>query len=422
MEQTEVFGRVVLAFGIGLLIGIERGWQSRDMRDGTRALGARTFSLIGLLGGALGLVGQLTTDAVPALGTIGFIALITTVYFKGLKNGGDRGATTEVAAVLTFVLGIVAVRGDMAVASASAVIVAAVLGLKKPLHRWIGRLESDELNAAIKLLVISVVVLPVLPNKEYGPGGVINPYILWWIVVVIAALSFASYTAIRLLGERAGVAAVGLLGGLVSSTATTVAFARFAKSHHSLATAATAGISLAGAVMFLRALVLTGILFRPAVDQLWIPLVSASLMSAAIAGALGLASRQQNTTSAALSLKATADVATGLKFVAAFAVIALATEFARQLLGTSGAIVASALGGLVDVDATNTTMARLGASGAAPVQEVVAAVVVATSINTLAKGGYAIAIAGRPFARLAALAFLPPLATAGLAFAVERFL
>lgn len=420
MEQVEIFGRLALAFGIGLMIGVERGWQTRDMQAGTRALGARTFTLIGLLGGVLGVAGQLTGDLVTAFGAIGFVGLIGVIYVTGLRNEAGRGATTEIAAIVTFVLGIVAVRGDMAVAAASAVVVAAILGVKKPLHRWIERIESDELSAAIKLLVISVVILPVLPNRGYGPGEAVNPYVLWWIVVAIAALSFAAYAGIRILGEKAGSAAVGLLGGLVSSTATTIAFARFAKAHPPLARAAAGSIALAGAVMFVRALVLTGILFRSAVEALWLPLVAASLTSIAVAGFLNIGPRQKEKSDGALNLKATADIGTGLKFVAVFVAIALATEYARQYFGGQGAIAASALGGLVDIDATNATMARLGASGAVSVAEVATAVIIAAAVNSVAKGVYAVAIAGRRFIFYAALVFLTPLAAAAVAFAIER--
>lgn len=417
-DQVEIFGRLALAFGIGLMIGIERGWMSRDMQAGTRALGARTFALIGLLGGALALTGQLTHDAVTAVGIAGFVAFVVVIYVTGLSGSG-RGATTEVAAVLTLILGIVAVRGDIAVAAAAAVIVAATLGFKEPVHKWIERIDKDEITAALKLLVISVVILPVLPDQGYGPGEVINPYVMWWIVVVIAAISFAAHVSIRLFGERAGAAGLGVLGGLVSSTATTIAFARFAAAHPPLARTAAASIALASTVMFVRALVLTGILFSDAIALLWLPLVIASLASAAIAGFLSFGSKTKKA-DGELGVNATADIVTGLKFVAAFIAVALATHYARDAFGPQGALLASALGGLVDVDATNATMARLGASGGASAVEVAAAVILAVAVNSVAKAVYAVVIAGRSFTRLAALVFFPPLAAAAIAYLVEQ--
>lgn len=418
MNEVELFGRLALAFAIGLMIGIERGWQSRAMETGTRALGVRTFALIGLLGGALGLVGQLTDDLVTALASLGFVAMIVIIYFTGLMKDRGRGATTEVAAILTFVLGIVAMRGEMEVAAASAVIVAATLGVKKPLHEWIKRIDEDEVTSALKLLVISVVVLPLLPNRGYGPGETINPYVLWWIVVVIAAISFAAHTAMRLLGQKAGAASVGLLGGLVSSTATTIAFARFAKTHEPMTRYAAGSIALACAVMFIRALILTGILFNEAVETLWLPMIVASATSLAIAALLSFSDQPKK--DGGIELEAAADIGTGLKFVAAFVAVALATHYAQQAFGHHGALIASALGGLVDVDATNATMARLGASGGATVVEVTIAVLLAAAVNSVAKGVYAVAIAGKRFLPLAALVFLPPLATAGAAFLIER--
>ncbi|MGE3333268.1 MAG: MgtC/SapB family protein [Rhodospirillaceae bacterium] len=418
MNEVELFGRLALAFAIGLMIGIERGWQSRAMETGTRALGVRTFALIGLLGGALGLVGHLTDDLVTALASLGFVAMIVVIYFTGLMKDQGRGATTEVAAILTFVLGIVAMRGEMEVAAASAVIVAATLGVKKPLHEWIKRIDEDEVTSALKLLVISVVVLPLLPNRGYGPGETINPYVLWWIVVVIAAISFAAHTAMRLFGQKAGAASVGLLGGLVSSTATTIAFARFAKTHEPMTRYAAGSIALACAVMFIRALILTGILFNEAVETLWLPMIVASATSLAIAALLSFSNPPKK--DGGIELEAAADIGTGLKFVAAFVAVALATHYAQQAFGHHGALIASALGGLVDVDATNATMARLGASGGATVIEVTIAVLLAAAVNSVAKGVYAVAIAGKRFLPLAALVFLPPLATAGAAFLIER--
>ncbi len=418
MDQLELFGRLALAFAIGLMIGIERGWQSRAMETGTRALGVRTFALIGLLGGAAGLAGQLTDDLVTALAGLGFIAIVTVIYYTGLVKDQGRGATTEIAAILTFMLGIVAMRGEMEVAAAAAVIAAATLGVKEPLHQWIKRIDEDELTAAIKLLVISVVILPLLPDRGYGPGETINPYVLWWIVVVIAAISFAAHTAMKLFGEKAGAASVGLLGGLVSSTATTIAFARFAKEHASLSRYAAGSIALACAVMFVRALVLTGILFKDAVELLWLPMAVAAMTSLAVAATLSFGKQPKQ--DGGIELEASADIGTGLKFVAAFVTVALITHYAQQAFGHQGALIASALGGLVDVDATNATMARLGASGGATIFEVTVAVLLAAAVNSIAKAVYAVAIAGRKFAPLAAMVFLPPLLTAGAALLIER--
>lgn len=419
MEQAEIFGRLALAFGIGLMIGIERGWQTRDMAAGTRVLGMRTIALTGLLGGALGLVGQLTNDTVTALGAAGFVAFMIVIYVTGLKQDAGRGATTEVAAILTFILGITAVRGDVTVAAAVGVVAAATLGFKEPLHKWVKRIDEGELTAALKLLLISVVILPVLPDRGYGPGETINPYLLWWIVVIIAAISFASYVSIRVFGEKAGTAGVGALGGLVSSTATTIAFARFAKTHPQGARTAATGIALAGAVMFVRSLALTGILFRDALPLLWPPLTAAAVASAIVAAVLGFGRRSKDA-DGGLVVEPSADITTGIKFVLAFAVIAIATHYARAYFGASGGMAAAALGGLVDVDATNATMARLGASGAASAVEVVGAVVLAVAVNSIAKGIYAVAVAGRSFAAFSVLIFAPPLFAAGIAYAIER--
>ncbi len=416
--EIEIFGRLALAFGIGIAIGIERGWRTREAEKGSRALGVRTLALIGLFGGGVGLLGQLTSDIVVAVGLAGIMVFLTAVYFTGLQHSDDRGATTEVAAAFTFVLGIVAVRGDMTVAAAAAVLTVAVLDLKQPLHSWLKQIDAAELRAAIKLLVISVVMLPVLPNRGYGPGAILNPYVMWWIVVAISAISFAAYAAIRMFGARSGALGVGLLGGLASSTATTITFARLIATSPKLTHAAAGGMAVASAVMFARALVLMGIFYADALRLLLVPLVASAI--AAFAVGLVLARHDIKTRSDAdVALGAPSDIGTGIKFMVAMMVIALATHYGQDLFGQTGALAAAAAGGLVDIDATTVTMSRLGAAGTVPSTEVVAGIFMAVLVNSLAKGTYATVIAGRSFVRFAALIFALP---AGLGIALYVFM
>lgn len=331
MDEIEIFGRLALAFGIGLAVGIERGWRTRDAEKGSRALGVRTLSLLGLLGGIVGLAGRITHDAVLVIGLAGVFAVLITIYVTGFRRSEDRGATTEIAAAVTFVLGIIAVRGDMVVAAAVAVLVVAVLDIKQPLHNWLQKIDGVEMRAAIKLAVISVVILPVLPNRGFGPGAVLNPYVMWWIVVAVSAISFAAYAGIRIFGARVGALGVGVLGGLASSTATTITFARLVKTSPKMTRPAAGGIAVASAVMFTRALILTGIFYTDALRHLMVPLVGSAIVALGLGAFLSWQSGKS--ADADVELGPPSDIGTGVKFMLALIVIALATYYGQQAMG-----------------------------------------------------------------------------------------
>src|SRR6266508_2819624 len=225
----------------------------RSATEGERVAGIRTFGLLGLLGGLWALFAQ-------ELGTIllGFsflaIALVMIVaHVLDVRADRDVGITTVIAALLTFALGAIAVQGHEAVAAASAVITAVILSLKSFLHGWLKKLEETELFAALKLLLISVVILPWLPDRGYGPWNALNPHDIWLFVVLIAGISFAGYFAMKLAGSTRSIIVTGLLGGMVSSTAVTLTFARLA-GRGNIRPLLCAGILLAAAVMFPRIL------------------------------------------------------------------------------------------------------------------------------------------------------------------------
>ncbi|MCW8928485.1 MAG: MgtC/SapB family protein, partial [Gammaproteobacteria bacterium] len=215
----ELFERLAVALAIGLLIGIERGWHEREAGEGRRIAGLRTFGIIGLLGAVSGLLADELGELLLAATFIAFAALVIAAHVLESREDRDFGMTTPVAALLTFTLGTLAALGYTAVAGATAVVTATLLGLKPLLHRWIEQMEQRELYAIFKMLMISVVLLPILPNQGYGPWQALNPYEIWWMVVLIAGISFAGYFAVKIAGSRRGLVITGLFGGLASSTA-----------------------------------------------------------------------------------------------------------------------------------------------------------------------------------------------------------
>ena len=251
---------LVAALAVGLVIGLERGWRDRELPEGGRVAGLRTFALTGLLGGVLG---HLEPDfgPWPLLGALLGLALLLTVsYARNSKLSGNLSATTPVAMLLTLVLGVFAAHGNITLALSAAVIGAVLLDLKPTLHGWLRLIDHRELTASLQLLVLSMVILPYLPNTGLGPYAALNPYQLWWAVILIAGLSLTGHFAMRITGAQRGVLWTGILGGLASSTATTLALARYARAQPSLAGAAAAGTLASCGVMFFRMVVLLGVI------------------------------------------------------------------------------------------------------------------------------------------------------------------
>ena len=246
MGDLEILMRLGLALAIGLLFGLERGWHERERSEGERIAGIRTFALTGLLGGIAAWLASLTSPVVLAAALFGLGLLVAVSYWAQLSAADDSGLTTEVALLLAFALGAASVLGAMAPAAAAAVVAALLLTMKARLHRWVAQIDRLELDAVFKLGLISVVVLPVLPNEGFGPGETLNPYELWWAVVVVAGLSFFGYLGIRLAGAGLGIVMTGAFGGLASSTSTSLVLARLARAHPAIAAVAAAAIVVAG--------------------------------------------------------------------------------------------------------------------------------------------------------------------------------
>lgn len=358
MDQLPAVG-LAASLALGLLIGLERGWRERELSDGGRVAGLRTFALTGLLGG---LLATLFDDFGPwplLGGLIGVSLLLAVSYRAASKTSGNLSITSAVAMLLTLVLGAIAAHGAIALALAAAVVVAVLLDLKPTLHRWLHLIEHRELTAALQLLVLSVVILPNLPDQGYGPYLALNPYRLWWAVVLIAGLSLAGHIAMRATGPQRGVFWTGVLGGLASSTAATLALARHARKQPALAVAAAAGILAACAVMFVRMAVLA-VSIQPALAlHLGAPLVLTGVLMFGLAIWQWRRRGASTVSGADMETVAPFDLGTALGFGAFLAVMAVLIPAVQQWLGTPGVYALAALSGVADVDATVISVTRL---------------------------------------------------------------
>ncbi|MBK1700942.1 MgtC/SapB family protein [Thiococcus pfennigii] len=393
MDGTELFWRLALALGIGFLIGIERGRHTRDEGGGVRIAGVRTFALMGLLGGVSAALARDLGGWVLAATLVTYGALVIAAHVLRTRELKDFGITTEVAELLVFLLGAMAVIGDATLAAAGAVATLALLSAKPVLHRWVQQIKRLELTAAVELLVLSVVLLPVLPNRGFGPGEVLNPYELWWLVVLVAGISFAGYFAMKLAGPRSGLFLTAVLGGLASSTALTISFAKLGRSHPGMTPLLAAGIALAAGIMFVRLLVLVGLVNGALVEALAWPVGLALLASLMAAALLGLEARGRDLGEQATHRLANpSEVATALTFGAMLAGIILLSYYVQEWLGDAGLYALAAVAGLADADAISLSFARMGL-GAIAADVAVRGIVIAAVVNTLVKLGIVAALA-----------------------------
>jgi len=292
-------------------------------------------------------------------------------------------------------LGAYAVLGDQLVAVAAAVAMALLLALKDPLHSWVRQLSWLEVRAVLVLLAMSFLLLPVLPNKAIDPWGTINPAEIWLLAILIAGVSFAGYVAVKTMGDHAGIAVAALAGGLASSTATTLSFARLARDHQQAAPVLTGGILLAGLVMIARVVVIALALAPSLISRLLLPAIAGAIVLMVGSVFLILRHREGERTSASpLQLRNPFDVATALKLTALIVVIMLVAKMLSGISSTSGLYVLAAISGIADVDALTLSMARLAGSQV-PLAGAASAILIAVCMNTASKATMAAMIAGR---------------------------
>ena len=414
MPMPDTFQSLGIALAIGLLVGVERGWTQRGSAEGTRVAGLRTFGLIGLLGGIIALLSADYGGWLLAVGFLSVAVLVALGHWVAMRGVPDLGVTTEVAALLTYALGALAVSGKPALAVAGAVVVALLLGMKGYLHGLLQRLEKYELTAGLQLALITLVVLPVLPNQGYGPWQVLNPYKLWLMVVLISAISFAGHFAVRIAGPRRGLLITGLFAGLASSTALTLSFSRMGKQRRDLQSLLAAGVVVAGVTMFPRMLVVVAVVNPRLVGPMLIPF--GVLTAIGIVGALWLWRRDAGLDTGPVQAPSGRpfELRTSLQFAALLAAILFLAEAGRRYLGAAGIYGVSLLSGLTDVDAITLSLSDMAP---ADLHQTVAVhgMLVAALANTVVKGGMVAVICGGPMARAVARVFAA-IVVCGLAF------
>lgn len=365
MTFDQLLLRLTMALGIGLLIGVERGWKLRARAPGSRAAGIRTFTLCGLLGGVIAALSQLTGSPYGAGLVLGLGFAVYAAIFAWLERDADRAAgsfsaTTIVAGLLTFALGALAVAGDARAAAAGAVAATGVLALRSEIHDWIARITWPEMRSALVLLAMTFIILPIVPNTPIGPGEGVNPREVWLIAIVLAGVSFLGYAAVKLFGAERGVLLAAFAGGLVSSTAVTLTNARRAAAGEGAMHLLVAGVAVASTVSFLRVIAIVAVL-KPEL----LPNVAPALGAAALAAVAYAFATVQWRSGGDAETPTTAEFANPFSFwpVVGFAVmlavVMLLARVVGETFGAEGALLGAIGLGLADVDTVTVSVARL---------------------------------------------------------------
>ncbi|MDD5578987.1 MAG: MgtC/SapB family protein [Methylobacter sp.] len=396
MAELENFKILGISLAIGLLIGLERGWRTRGRDEGMRVAGLRTYGLIGLLGGLWGILAQQINPLLMGFAFLGLTSVLLLAYNKSLNKFEDFSITGIIASLITFTLGALTVFGHIMLASASAVVITSLLGFKPLLHGWLEKLEQHELYATLKLLLISVVMLPILPDQGYGPWAAFNPYYIWWMVVLIAGISYLGYFAIRIVGNQHGPVLTGALGGLVSSTAVTLDLSKLSTQYPNMENVLAAGILTACATMFARTLLLISVM-NPALFRALLPaLLVMSIFTYFVAFLLWRNARGFRTNEE-VTLKNPFQLGMALKFGVFLVVIMLLSRLLKVYLGDLGTYFLAAISGLADVDPITLSMSQMSKEG---LEGSVAAraILIAVSVNSGIKSIFSWVIGGRALA------------------------
>jgi uncharacterized membrane protein (DUF4010 family) len=404
---------------VGLAVGIEREWSGHASGPDARFAGARTFLLLGLLGGV---AGGLIPGPYAPLGVVllsGGVALSVAAYAVAARRApaGEEAreavdGTTETAALVVLALGTLAGVGYDALASGAAAVVVLALGEKARVHRVVRAIGEGEMRAALHFAVLALVVLPILPDESYGPLGGVRPRSLWVIVLLFSALTFAGYLARRAVGPDRGYGVTGVLGGLVSSTAVTFHFSRQSRREPRVAPSLGLGVVGACTVLLPRVAVVSAVL-NPAVTLALVPYLAPPLVvgGAVVAYAVTRSAPAASTASRAES-RSPLGLVSSIQMAVAFQLVLWAVAFVRQTWGSEAVLASAALLGLTDTDALTLSMSRLGASEAA-VALGARAIAVGVLANTVVKLVVTLALGEPRFRRVASVGLLALAAACG---------
>lgn len=400
-DPDHLLRSLVVGGSLGALIGLERQWDEQFRHHRAKVLaGLRTFSLWALFG----VLCAWFSEAVhPLFFVAGFAAMalwLTLFLQRRNRVGGDPGFTTGAAGMVTFLVGGLVFWGMERVALVLGVSVIILLAMKPQLHRFSRGITMEDVRSALKFAAVTGVILPLVPDEAFGPYGAFNPHTIWMMVVLVCGVGFVGYLAVRLLGQRNGIAVAGLLGGLASSTATTLAMSRQSKERPSASRDCALAVLLACTVMVWRVAILVGLVSVKVLLALWPCLLVVSLPGVLwcawrlIHGGSG-AGESADMTHYGNPLR----LRVALQFGVLYALIVLFVKVSIVHLGDSGLLAVSGLSGLVDLDAITVSLSQMTGAGSLAAVTATRGILLAILANTLVKGVLAFAYGSSPLRR-----------------------
>lgn len=402
-DLSGVFLRLGMCVLLGFLVGLQRERAEVGMP------GLRTFPLIALAGGVFAIIGTMIGAWVPAAALLALVALLFFPQWLRIRQKEpDPGITTSMAAIVMYGVGALLVLARLEIGVVVGGVIAVLLQFKPEMHRFSDQLAADDLRAIMQFVLISCIILPILPNTPIDPYGVIRPFNVWLMVVLIVAISLGGYIAYKLVGQGAGVLLSGLLGGAVSSTAATISAARQVRANLHLLSAGTVIILLASTVMFARVFLEMLVIDRTFFVRSMPPLLI--LTTATLLPTLAVWRRARQSPPLTADAKNPTQMRTAIVFAAAYAVVLFLLAAVKDGLGDRGLFALAFLSGLHDMDAVTLSLARMASADTAIMENGWRYLTVAVIANMLVKSAFAGILGGWKLGRDVARAFAIPTA------------
>jgi len=425
MMNLQLLQPFVVTIVLGAVIGFERTFASRMDHETPDYLGGiRTYSLVALFGSLMSFLGSNYAKELLYLGYSAIIIMTAVSYYIDFSKHNESGITTEVSMLICFTVGVIIERNQLVLALFITIITAVVLHMKSYLHRLADMVEQEDIRATLKFAIITFIILLFDPDftillREVGifngavldrfPGlgevKVVNPYTVWLMVVLVSAIGFTGYIAIKILGQRKGIGLSGLLGGLASSTATTVAFSKRSREIGDAGTAYPYALAviLACSTMFPRVL-LEVLVINPALLGKLI-MVMGSMAGAGFLFCFVLWKKIGKGRGEEVPYKNPFNISLAFKFAVVFAVIVFVSRIAEVLFGNSGIYAISVLTGLSDVDPMTLTMSQISRDDPSKLDQATIAITLAAFANTFMKGAMAVILGSKGFKKIVIAGF-----------------
>lgn len=382
LSQIDFIIRILVSIGIGAIIGLEREHSAITEKTPSFA-GIRTFVFAVLLGFIGGLFYFILTPW-AFMGVLSSVVVLTILSYYITASKGDIGATTEFSLLISFFLGTLTFLGFLDIALIITVFVVVMLSIKLPLHEIVGKISIEELYDFIRFIVITLLIFPFLPNKNFGPYNIINPHEIGWVVILTSGLGFIGYILMKFLGAKKGMLLSGIIGGLISSTAVTWILAKKSKENETLTSNCAIAILSASSIMVLRVLIWTFIFNVNLFYDLYPSILLIFLTAIGITLYFYFKQKGIDNLDSSIRKDKPLDLQGAIVFALIYVTILLVVNYSHENLGEKGFLLSSAIAGFSDIDAITITISKLAGPNL-PHQTALNALLIAILANTIIK-------------------------------------